>query len=176
MPKVGRTHRATHPQWQGGTKSLPTAVKKLRGTLRPGRVNKAEPQVPAGIPKRPPWLKDRISIGLWKELAYLLGNMRVLTVADTAALCLLCSTYAEWRRASEIVRTEGFTYEVKTREGEVTHRRRPEVEAAANAAERLRRLLVEFGLTPSSRVKVHAVDAQGQPTEDQLDEELFGSN
>ena len=109
-----------------GTKPKPTALKLLAGA-QPCRVNRDEPIAPQGIPEPPAYLDAR-ALEFWGELAPMLGAMRVLTLADRHALALLCDSFSRWR---EIPGDE---------------RRRAE----------FRRLLAEFGLTPSSRSSIKA--------------------
>lgn len=103
--------------------------------------------------------------------------MGLLTTADPHALALLCEAYAEYIEARAIVRKLGMTYESKiiraatkrvdvradeAAESEedpevalsVMIRARPEVAIAADAWRRAHRMMVDFGLTPSSRGKL----------------------
>ena len=107
-----------------GCKPKPTALKLLAG-VQPCRVNGAEPQGPAGIPTPPDYVSGE-GLELWGELAPMLARMGVLTLADRHALALLCDSFTRWREFPENVA------------------RRSE----------WRRLLAEFGLTPSSRSSI----------------------
>jgi phage terminase small subunit len=122
-----------------GTKPKPTTLKLLAG-VHPYRVNGSEPIAPAGIPDPPGYLDGR-ALELWQELAPMLASMGVLTLADRHALALLCDSYSRWR------------------EKPADDRRRTE----------FRRLLAEFGLTPSSRSSIKVAPA---PPEDRLAEFL----
>lgn len=94
---------------------------------------------------------------LWKWLAPRLDEMQTLTKVDGPALELLCDAYAEYRSARAVIDAEGATYEAVTEAGATMVRQRPEVAIAADAWRRVRAMLTEFGLTPSSRSKVSAL-------------------
>ena len=66
-----------------GTKPTPTALKKLRGTARPDRVNANEPKprVPAKTPRVPRHLNDRAK-KYWRREAKKLHAVGILTEVD----------------------------------------------------------------------------------------------
>ncbi len=154
-----------------GRKPTPTAIKIVRGN--PGRrpLNAAEPQPSRGRPRKPAWL-DGVADEAWAELVELLDGMRVLTVADGPALALLCATYQDYREARTVVRDEGMSYMTENEAGSTIHRPRPEFAMMSDAAKRLRSMMVEFGLTPSARSRVHA---QGELPQDPLGDFLKGA-
>lgn len=88
------------------------------------RTNFAEPRLPIGSIVAPDHLQG-FALEKWNELAPLLSGAGMLTEGDRSALEQLCDDYA-------IVRNEG----------------------CPKAKDRLRRLLTEFGLTPSSRSRI----------------------
>src|SRR4051794_28860083 len=110
-----------------GPKPQPTALKLLRGT-RKDRVNAAAPSLPAGLPDPPEYL-DPIALEFWEEHAPTLAAAGVLTVADRHGYAMLCDSFSRWQQAPG------------------DQKRRDE----------LRKLLAEFGLTPSGRstLKLH---------------------
>jgi len=141
-------------------KRLPTELKKQRGTLRKDRMNENEPKLPSVIPPIPTWLSED-GQKAFSELSNLLHDMSVLTQADELALTLLCDAYSEYKKAKEIVNELGATMEVTSREGNSKSVIRPEVQIANQSFVRVFQLLKEFGLTPSSRAKVNAIENQG---------------
>ena len=141
-------------------KRLPTELKKQRGTLRKDRLNENEPKLPSVIPPIPTWLSED-GQKAFSELSTLLHDMSVLTQADELALTLLCDAYSEYKRAKEVVNELGATMEVTSREGNTKSVIRPEVQIANQSFVRVFQLLKEFGLTPSSRAKVNAIENQG---------------
>lgn len=94
--------------------------------------------------------------------------MGLLTTADPHALALLCDAYAEYLDCRAQIKRVGRVYKVKTKTGEMVMTR-PEVGMAADAWRRVLRMMTEFGLTPSSRAKIHATPpADADPFEDYL--------
>lgn len=138
-------------------KRLPTELKKQRGTLRKDRLNENEPKLPSVIPPIPTWLSED-GQKAFSELSNLLHDMSVLTQADELALTLLCDAYSEYKNSKEVVNQLGATMEVTSREGNSKSVIRPEVQIANQSFVRVFQLLKEFGLTPSSRAKVNAIE------------------
>jgi phage terminase small subunit len=126
-----------------GRKPKPTALKILEGA-QPCRINTREPRMPAGGLDPPKWL-DEFGQEHWRELAPILQAAGLLTVGDRPALAQLCDEYSTIRKDVD----------------------------ADNARERYRRLLVEFGLTPSSRSRLKS---DAEPRRDALSEFLHRKN
>ena len=154
-------------------KRLPTELKKQRGTLRKDRLNENEPKLPSVIPPIPTWLSED-GQKAFSELSTLLHDMSVLTQADELALTLLCDAYSEYKKAKEVVNELGATMEVTSREGNSKSVIRPEVQIANQSFVRVFQLLKEFGLTPSSRAKVNAIE-NASTTPDVKIENFFNS-
>tara|TARA_R100000908_G_C3754156_1_gene148488 strand:- start:3644 stop:4117 length:474 start_codon:yes stop_codon:yes gene_type:complete len=154
-------------------KRLPTELKKQRGTLRKDRLNENEPKLPSVIPPIPTWLSED-GQKAFSELSNLLHDMSVLTQADELALTLLCDAYSEYKKAKEVVNELGATMEVTSREGNSKSVIRPEVQIANQSFVRVFQLLKEFGLTPSSRAKVNAIE-NASTTPDVKIENFFNS-
>lgn len=138
-------------------KRIPTEIKKQRGTLRNDRTNPNEPQLSPIIPPIPTWLSEDGQKS-FVELSSLLYDMSVLTQADELSLTLLCDAYGDYKQAKEIINNLGPTQDVTSREGHTKSIQRPEVIIANQAFVRVFALLKEFGLTPSSRAKVNAIE------------------
>lgn len=139
-----------------GRPTTPTALKALRGTLRAGRVNPAEPQAPAmelGA-KAPAWVKGPKARAAWRDLVKLLTDQRVLTVMDSMALGLLVDAFEDYLASGEDIATEGPYYWSKTEGGGSIRRRNPAVEDRKDAWLRIERMLGKFGMNPSDRAKV----------------------
>jgi len=155
-------------------KRLPTEIKRQRGTLRDDRTNPNEPQSPLAIPPVPTWLSEEGQKS-FVELSTLLHDMSVLTQADEVSLTLLCDAYGDYKQAKEVINKLGPTQDVTSREGHTKSIQRPEVLIANQAFTRVFQLLKEFGLTPSSRAKVNAIENQGK-TPDIKIENFFNSD
>ena len=132
-----------------GRKPKPTAIKILEGTQR--GLAKREPSAPVGAPPMPGRLNvEPIAVAKWRELVDILASMGVLTTGDGEALATLCEVHAAAQTCLLELRAGGPT--IKTDLGGVK----------PNPAGSLYRGLVvlqaslmgEFGLTPSSRVRL----------------------
>lgn len=76
--------------------------------------------------------------------------MHVLTKVERGALEQYCTAYAEWRECLRTMDREGRFLE--TERGIVEH---PAGRAMRALAAQCHKSLVEFGLTPSSRTRIH---------------------
>lgn len=109
-----------------GRKPKPTALKLLDGT-RSDRVNRDEPALPKGHTEAPGWLEGDAR-SHWNELAPMLHKAGLLTEGDRPALALMCAAYGRLRLDP--------------------------LDDKAN--DLYRRMLIEFGLTPSARSRIKA--------------------
>lgn len=131
-------------------KPLPAAVKKLSGN--PGK-RKIRPDLPAppGAPPMPArLLVEPVAVEKWRELVPILDSLGTLTMADGEALATLCEVYAatqscllELRAAGPVMRTD--LGGVKPNPAGPLYRSLVALQAS---------LMGEFGLTPSSRVRL----------------------
>lgn len=88
-----------------GRRALPDSVKEARGTLRPSRVNQAQPEPDAlevGV-QPPDWIVGPLRRRAWSGLVDLLTGTKVLTVMDTAALGLMVDTFGRYLEARDVV-------------------------------------------------------------------------
>ena len=134
-----------------GPRRLTNKDKALRGETRPHKLNEAEPQVVAGEPKRPPWVKGR-ALAEWKVKVGQLAEVGMLTTIDDTALGLYCVAWAKVEKLIPLVESWGHTL-VAANGGYV---RNPDSVALVQAETALNRAMVELGITPSSRTRVKA--------------------
>lgn len=146
-----------------GRKPKPTALKILDGT-RADRVNQGEPRVPTGTPDAPEIL-DPVARAEWDRIVALLAGSGVLSRVDGAALTLYCQTFSHWVEAEKSLQAKGLL--IETPEGAL--RPSPYMGISQKAVETMHRLLVEFGLTPSSRSRIKST---AEPAKDALGEFL----
>lgn len=153
-----------------GRRPKPTRLKVLQGKPGHRSLPKHEPKPIVGVPPAPEWLVPEAR-ALWDELSEMLVRLRVLTEADRPALELTCATWARWKQAAQVLTEQGHSMLVDREEGVVVVVR-PEVRIEADAARRLRLLLGEFGLTPSSRARVATTgeDQERDPMDELLDQ------
>lgn len=140
----------------------PTKLRVLKGNPSKRPLNLLEPLPEKGVPKPPKHLGQEAR-KYWDHFAEILTNMDVITLADEAALCRLCETYAEVIELQLDIELEGRTYRTFSREGNLTFRTRPEVRLLQETDRRLRGYLADFGLTPASRSKVSRSPAKDHP-------------
>jgi P27 family predicted phage terminase small subunit len=139
-----------------GRKPLPTRLHVLRGN--PGRRPlKPEPEIPAADVTPPATMKG-IARDEWIRIAPILKQAGLLTQLDPTALALYCAAYADWAEA--MMQVEKFGTVIKGPRNFPTVS--PYVGLAAKAWERMRRMLIEFGMTPSARARVKT-EEQPQP-------------
>jgi P27 family predicted phage terminase small subunit len=84
-----------------------------------------------------------------------LQQMGILSTADRTALAAYCAAYSRWVAAELAVKKFGTI--VKSPEKGFPMKS-PYLCVAETALEQMRRLLVEFGLTPSSRSRIRLGD------------------
>ena len=149
-----------------GGKPMPTAMKRLLGN--PGRrpLNDREPKPRQVMPAMPAHVKaDDEARREWKRMGKRLHKLGLVTEIDASALAAYCIAWSRWVRAEEELREEGLT--ITTSTGRLV--RNPLLLAASDAMSQMLKLMVEFGMTPSSRSKVTTTSAkEGDPFEDYL--------
>lgn len=107
-----------------------------------------EPQAPRGRPSCP-----RIITGEarkeWRRICRELESMDLMHAVDRAALVLYCQQYGLWHEASSKI-AQGCNAMVG-RKGRAS----PYLAIIRQTTTTMSKLLAEFGLTPSSRTRVH---------------------
>jgi P27 family predicted phage terminase small subunit len=134
-----------------GRKPKPTILKALAGN--PGKRKLNEP-IAAGIPDCPEFL-DAVAKEEWRRCVKVLAEMGVLTKADRSALAAYCVAYSRWVEAEGLVKKFGTI--VKSPEKGFPMKS-PYLTVADQAMENMRRLMVEFGMTPSARSRLRLAD------------------
>lgn len=147
-----------------GRRPLPTAVKKLRGNPGKRPLNKNEPAAPARDPVMPKGL-SAAAAREWKAILPELRQLGVLSTIDGKALAAYCHAYARWMEAEREVKRLGIVVEEpimhfdrETGESELDgyrYKKNPAVTISETAMKIMKSFLVEFGMTPSSRSRVH---------------------
>lgn len=145
-----------------GRKPTPTALRLLRGNPRKRPVNALEPR-PAVLDKLDPpeWLDEGAKVE-WRRLAPLLTRLGVLTETDTDALCAYCEAWTTWKQATQKIRQFGMVVKA-TKSGVELPVISPYVKIAERATAQMRSFLVEFGMTPSSRARLHTASPAETP-------------
>ena len=143
-----------------GRKRKPTQLRVIQGTARKDRLRADEPEPERldGDIDPPAWLSERAR-EIWAEIIPELQRMNVFTRIDVMAAAHLCDAQAQFLECRAVIARDGRTYTSATEKGEIT-RPRPEVLMGTEAERRVRALMVEFGMTPSSRTRVKAAAPQ----------------
>ena len=137
--------------------TLPTATKMLAGTVRKHRLNLNEPSPERAIPVPPAKLGAKAR-QVWQQVAQVLDEMGVLTVADTFALEALSHDLADLRQTRADLKARGSAvYTTTSRDGSIMHRAYPEVQMISDLDRRVAVWLPKLGLTPADRGKVTAI-------------------
>lgn len=143
-----------------GRKGTPTAIKKLKGS-DPRYINDQAPAFSAPTNIRAPAILGKEGRKLWKELAPLLVEHDLLTVADLPLFTQLCIAYELMVEARAKITEEGLFR--KDEEG--VQRKHPGVQVWRDAMMAYAKLGAEFGLSPASREKLHIAPKEEDPYE-----------
>ena len=138
-------------------KRLATEVKRQKGSFvaKPKRENKLDPKPKKGWPEKTEVvLADPCASEKWDITCQLLHDMNVLTVADRDLLELFCINWSQYIACVKRVSKEGLITEFVNSRGEKVWKRSPWTSELGRITDRQHKLLVEFGLTPSTRSKL----------------------
>jgi phage terminase, small subunit, putative, P27 family len=147
-----------------GRKPIPTNLHILRGNPGKRQLNGDEPRFDPSPPKCPAHLSDEAKRE-WRRIVRELSKAKLLTVVDRAALAAYCQAWGRWVEAEENIRKHGTL--VKSPNGYPMQS--PYLAVANKAMEQMTRMLVEFGMSPSSRSRIKVGAGTGHdPQEDFL--------
>jgi P27 family predicted phage terminase small subunit len=138
-----------------------------------------EPEMPADLPKA--------AAAEWRRIVPELKLMGVLAKIDRAALAAYCHAFARWFQAEREVHKYGVIIKepvywrdkrLKGRDRPYIvgyrHKKNPAVTVSETATKIMKAFLVEFGMTPSSRSRIHGGKPGGEE-KDPLDDFLKGA-
>jgi len=141
-------------------------MKRLLGN--PGRraLNDREPKPRQVMPAMPAHVKtDDEAKREWRRMGKRLHKLGLVTEIDASALAAYCIAWSRWVRAETGLQKSGLV--IKALSGRLV--RNPLLLVANEAMSQMLKLMVEFGMTPSSRSKVTTTSAkEGDPFEDYL--------
>lgn len=139
---------------QAGRKPKPHVLKLLHGTADRKQAPKDIPQPPLGIGPPPKHL-DKVAAQQWHLMAAKLADARMVANVDEEALAMYCENFALYLKALAQLRRHGpvavnrWGAPILSPWYTVSHR----------CQLRMQSLLVEFGMTPSSRARVKVTGA-----------------
>ncbi|MEZ4714288.1 MAG: phage terminase small subunit P27 family [Caldilineaceae bacterium] len=134
-----------------GRPPKPTHLKILQGNPGKRAINKAEPKPAAKKPSAPKHLTGEAKRE-WTRMSKRLYELGLLTEVDRAALAMYCTTWARYVRAEEELSRVDVEWVAKTDRG--YQHQSAWLQVSNQAMKLMKGLLVEFGMTPSSRSKV----------------------
>jgi P27 family predicted phage terminase small subunit len=140
----------------GGRPPKPTNLIKANGTFKKHR-HADRLELPNATPTMP-FVSGDVATQTFAHLSERLSRLGVLSDLDGYALQMLADAWEDYTAARDVVRRLGATYETITEAGQVMIRPRPEVAMYQNAWDRMKKIIGEFGLTPSSRAKLGKKD------------------
>lgn len=127
----------------------PTALKVLRGGKAPTSNRNGEPEPNLLNDLTPPSHLPERSAAVWREVAPMLRETKVLTVADVIALELLCDAVSDYRLARD--RCGDNFVAISAKGSEMLSQWKV---AKLSASKRAESLMSRFGMDPVSRSRV----------------------
>ena len=134
-----------------GREPKPTALKLVTGNPGHRPLNRKEPKPEAAIPECPDFVQGEAR-KTWRRIARKLHRIGLLTEIDGMALAVLCQSWAEYLDATAKLKETGML--VKSPGGYPIMN--PYLAIANQAVKKVRALLAEFGMSPSSRSRIAA--------------------
>lgn len=143
---------------RSGGKPKPRNTKVLHGNFRKDRDERPRRVSPAkGVPKPPAHL-SKTARAEWRRLIKPLGAAGLVTLADRATFAAYCVAYGRWADAeSKLKQISSWTQMTPNGYEQISTL----LTIANRAMGQMRQFSIEFGLTPSSRVKV-GTDGDGE--------------
>ena len=136
-----------------GRKPLPKNVADLTASRNSRALTAKDrddiPNPPVNVPDPPDYLSPA-AISVFCVTARKLAGMRVMTDIDIEALAMYAETFTRWRAAVAQVQKDGMLM----KGANSCMVRHPLMDVITKAQGDCLRLLTEFGMTPSSRVRV----------------------
>lgn len=157
-----------------GRKPIPTNLKIVKGTSRVCRINTHEPEPEKSDNTAAPCTLSSDAKDHWAEIAKELNNCGILTNLDKDALSVYCELYVHWLDACDMLNSKGMVIadprhvNLKDEDGNrvVVPILSPYFTALLKISEQMKKLLCEFGMTPSSRTRVNAEKNSGDSLEE----------
>jgi P27 family predicted phage terminase small subunit len=138
-----------------GRKPKPSHLRLVQGIAGHRPINKDEPVIAVALPSPPRHLSPAARKE-WKRLGPLLCNAGLLSNLDRSALACYCQAVAHLAAAEDELALHGMTVTSETG----VQKPSPYWYIAAKCTQQIVILGAEFGLSPSSRSRVHADTAK----------------
>jgi len=151
-----------------GPAPKPTALRLLHGDKK-NRFNPEEPIPRDTLPVAPESMDPEVA-AIWNHTIRELIAMKTVTAADRDTLICYCEAVVNHRRASEMIHETDVI--IKGDHGGPV--RNPALSVQRDSATLIRQFAQEFGLTPSGRTRISAMEAGGRGAE--ADDNPFASD
>ena len=141
-----------------GRKKLPTALKKMQGTLEKSRVIDNEMQVDlcSEVPPPPSWL-SKIGKQEWKKITLQLHNLNMLHKIDLRLIEAYCNEISLYIETEQLLRNKGRIQAFKNPDGTLKHTQAvPYQKISKDALNSALKLAAQFGITPVARASISA--------------------
>ena len=139
----------------------PTALKKIEGTYRKDRAAQNEIKPTLEISVTPPDDLNEWGKRYWMQIMEEYAPIGLVTKIDLGALKTCCMWFGIMMEADDIIQAKGLEVEepIYSQKGELVGTKtipNPMLKVASDASKNYRQYMIEFGLTPASRVKLSA--------------------
>lgn len=146
-----------------GRKPKPTALLKAQGTYDASRhKDRFEAD---GTPSAP---TIQSANETFEYLVKKLDDLGVVAEIDAMALQMLADAWEDYQVARNVIKEQGPTYSTTTAQGDLMWRPRPEVLMMNQSWTKVEKMMVQFGLTASSRAKI-SVEEKIQTLDDLIE-------
>ena len=137
-----------------GRKPKPTEIKKRAGNPGKRKLPQAEPKPRVSADLRADAI-GKLAVQFRERYLPELRRLRVLTDVDVAAFELMGAHYAMAWNAARRIQREGLTRDV-----EGAMHKHPLLQVFRDNSNAFRAYAAEFGMTPSSRTRIHVEEAE----------------
>ena len=142
---------------------MPTAMLKANGTYEPGK--HGQRLEADGTPSAP---TIQSANETFEYLVKKLDDLGVVAEIDAMALQMLADAWEDYQVARNVIKEQGPTYSTTTAQGDLMWRPRPEVLMMNQSWAKVEKMMVQFGLTASSRAKI-SVEEKIQTLDDLIE-------
>jgi P27 family predicted phage terminase small subunit len=139
-----------------GRKPKPTKLKLLQGNPGRRKLSPDEPEPKAMLPPAPEHL-DEEAVAEWQRMGEKLHKLGLVTEIDKSALAVYCMAWSRWVEAEGKIKEFGSVM-ISPKSGFLVQS--PYLQIANRSMEQMMKVLVEFGMTPSSRSRIHVAPRQ----------------
>lgn len=147
-----------------GRKPKPTALKVIAGNPGGRPLPKNEPKPKADTGRCPTRLKG-MARKEWNRLVPILKDAGLFTRVDRNAMAMYCDQYSIYCEAMKSINDVGAVI----KDSQNRPAQNPYFRVANKASGIMSRMLVEFGMTPSSRSRVQVVPPEGATQDEWAD-------